>query len=263
MKTHITLTKRIRPGGGIKAMLAALALLAVAASPALAGDGNVGNPGILPPQSRPHGLGYADWAAKWEQWSLAFPADADPANDTAPQDSAQSGEVWFLAGAHGSAVVGGTAIVTRQITVPAGKSLFFPIIVNLQDNSDCPTYDSFTVDELRAHATASWAHVTETSCTIDGVAVSGLENPQTTPYLVASTVFSYTVADHDNILAADLGEPCIPDGTTVDSAVALGAFLMLAPLPPGPHTIHLVGIVGPLASPFVDKDLTYDITVTP
>ncbi len=123
MKIHITLTKRIRPGGGIKATLAALALLAVAASPALAGDGNVGNPGILPPQSRPYGLSYADWAAKWEQWSLAFPADADPANDTAPQDSAQSGEVWFLAGAHGSAVVGGTAIVTRQITIPAAKSL--------------------------------------------------------------------------------------------------------------------------------------------
>jgi hypothetical protein len=36
---------------------------------------------------------------------------------------------------------------------------------------------------------------------------------------------------------------------------------MIAPLPPGKHVIQFVGIVGPVSSPFVEEDLTYDITV--
>ena len=39
-------------------------------------------------------------------------------------------------------------------------------------------------------------------------------------------------------------------------------FLLIAPLAPGHHTIHFVGVVGPVASPFVEFDETYNITVT-
>jgi hypothetical protein len=211
--------------------------------------------GIVPPYFYPGLL------ARWWQWTLAFPADADPASDTAPQESAQSGPVWFLAGVHGSAQTGVISVVTRQITVPGGKLLFFPVLSNWTDNSGCPTYTDFTVPELRAQIAGAWSPVTETSCTIDGVPVPGLGNPQSTPYLVHSTVFSYTLASHDNLLAADFGEPCIPDGTTVFPAVAQGVCLMLAPLSPGHHTIRLVGIVGPAANPFVEIDLTYNVAV--
>jgi hypothetical protein len=37
---------------------------------------------------------------------------------------------------------------------------------------------------------------------------------------------------------------------------------MLAPLSPGKHTIHTVGVVGPVSAPLAKVDITSDITVT-
>jgi hypothetical protein len=252
MKNRLNVNVPIpRPG---RYGLALAGLLLLAAAPSSPG-------GILPPNSQPFGHTYSQWLAKWWQWSLAFPADADPGSDTAPQESAQSGQVWFLAGVHGSAQTGVISVVTRHLTMPAGKAIFVPVLSTWTDNSACPTYNDFTVPELEAQNAGAWSAVTETTCTIDGVPVSGLGDPQTTPFLVQSTVFSYTVASHDNLLAAAYGEPCIPDGTSVSPAVALAVCLMLTPLPPGQHTIHFVGVVGPAATPFVEIDVTYNINV--
>jgi|GEM_PF-779707 len=249
--------KQNQSRGGLVSAIAVSALL-LAAAPARAG-GVSSQPEIIPPLP----FLYPVLLSSWWQWTLAFPANADPASDTAPQESNQSGPVWFLAGLHGSAQTGAVSVVTRQITVPEGKLLFFPVLTIWTDNSGCPTYTDYTVPELRAEAAGEWSAVTETTCTIDGVAVPGLGNPQTSPYLTDSTVFGYTVASHDNLLAAVFGEPCIPDGTTVFPAVAEGACLLVAPLSPGPHTIHFVGVVGPVASPFVAFDETYNVTVAP
>jgi hypothetical protein len=252
MKNQYTANQPIPRPGRFAPALAGL-LLAIAASSTWGA--------VIPPQSTAYGHTYAEWLAKWWQWSLAFPADADPGSDTAPQNSAQSGQVWFLAGVHGSAQTGVISVVTRDLTMPAGKALFFPVLTPWSDNSGCPTYTDFTVPELEAQIAGAWSAVTETTCTIDGVAVAGLGNPQSTSFLVQSSVFNYTVASHDNLLAAAYGEPCIPDGTTVSPAVAIGVCVMLAPLPPGHHTIHFVGIVGPVATPFVEIDVTYKISV--
>ena len=111
MKNHITLKNRI-PAGGITCATAALALLLIVRWPAAAENGNLNNPeGVVPPlvQTQPYGMTYDEWSAKYWQWTMAFPSNADPASDTAPSESAQSGKVWFLAGAHGSATVAGSA----------------------------------------------------------------------------------------------------------------------------------------------------------
>jgi hypothetical protein len=216
--------------------------------------------GVVPPQATPYGHSYADWLAKWWQWSLAFPADADPGSDTARQNSAQAGPVWFLAGVHGNAQTGVISVVTRDLTMPAGRALFFPVLSTWTDNSGCP-YTDFTVPELEAQIAGAWSAVTETACSIDGVPVAGLGDPQTTPFLIQPTVFSYAVASHDNLLAGVYGETCIPDRTTVSPAVALGTSVMLTPLSPGHHIIHFVGIVGPASSPFVEIDVTYNINI--
>ena len=55
---------------------------------------------------------------------------------------------------------------------------------------------------------------------------------------------------------------CIPGGFTISPAVGDGVYLMLAPLSPGKHTIHTVGVVGPASAPFVMVDITSDIRVT-
>ena len=58
--THIKsfLARGLKP-----ALLATAVLLLAAALPALAGKGNAGNPGILPPRSHAYGETYADWSA--------------------------------------------------------------------------------------------------------------------------------------------------------------------------------------------------------
>jgi hypothetical protein len=72
---------------------------------------------------------------------------------------------------------------------------------------------------------------------------------------------SYTTAKEGNVVANLFGVPCLPGDFTVYPAVSEGVFLMLAPLPPGKHVIQFVGLVSPVSSPFVESDLTYDITV--
>jgi hypothetical protein len=245
MKTHITSIKRLR------ALAAAAVTLAGVSSPALA-KGNV-----LPPQSHAFGHTYGEWLAKWWQWSLAFPVNADPEYGTADISAGQSGQVWFL-----PAPLGG-ATATRTGTIPAGTALFVPVLTFEADNTGCPTYTDFTADQLAALVQGGFSFATETSCTIDGVAVAGMEDPQTSPYFVQSPAFSYTVASQDNVLANYPGfvdESCIPDGTTVYPTVAGGVCVLIAPLSVGQHTIHIGGAV-PAFGLFYD--VTFDITVAP
>jgi hypothetical protein len=207
---------------------------------------------VLPPSSVPYGLSYSDWSAKWWQWTLS-----QSTNQMDLVSGPISGPVEFLAGAPGS------VNETRKVTIPAGTALFFPVLANWADNSDCPVFDTNTLAQLQAIEDGNWNVVSETTCTIDGVAVTNLDNPQTTPYFTKATPFSYTTALSNSVLNTVYGNlPCIPGGTTVNPAVADGVYLMLAPLAPGIHTVHYIGIVGPTNSPFVTMNLTYQITVS-
>jgi len=166
--------------------------------------------------------------------------------------------VRFLKGAPGSTTETNHAIVFPD------TPLFFAILAFAADNTSCPTntFTTNSADVLAAEAVAGWTSAaTLTTCTIDGVAVAGLENPTDTVYNVVSPPFSYTTAEKDNVVAVAEGEPCLPGGLTVYPAVADGVYLMLSPLSPGRHTIHFVGVAGPLNAPFLALDITYDITV--
>ena len=87
---------------GLKpALLATAILLLAAALPTLAGTGNVGNPGILPPQSHAFGKTYAEWSVNYWQWVFSLPATNSPILDTGDCSAGQSGPVWFVAGTFG------------------------------------------------------------------------------------------------------------------------------------------------------------------
>src|SRR5208283_2271583 len=107
MKNSIQLLNHNFLAGQWLPTLATSALLVAAVSPARSDETNIWNSVIIPPvvQTRPYGLTYAEWLAKWWQWSLAFPVSADPENGTADISSKQSGDVWFLPAPLG----GGTA----------------------------------------------------------------------------------------------------------------------------------------------------------
>jgi hypothetical protein len=215
---------------------------------------------VLPPNSHPYGHSYAEWSAKWWQWSLEQSAShlevVGKPRDIGGDDGKQ---VRFLLGAY---LTGGVVTETNQVTIPDSTPLFFSVLSAWADNSGCPDFTSFKAGELEDQVKGNWGAVTLTSCTIDGKAVSGLSDPATTDYLFLSPAFGYTTAENDNILAVLFGDTCIDGGTRIYPAVADGVYIMLAPLKPGKHTIHTVGIVGPIPAPYVELDLTYEITVT-
>lgn len=209
---------------------------------------------VFSPQASPYGVSYEEWAERFLQWAIAFPATANPAADNAPVEANQPRGVWFLPS------VTGNRTVTRTLIVPAHTALFLSALSIRVNNTECPTDTDFTVDELFERAREQWDVAIETRVTIDGVDVSGLEDPQTSPYVFEAGPFPITLADHDNQLAAN-GASCVPDGITIEPNVARGVFLMVRPLPVGAHTIRIRGVAGPPEAPAFVKDVTYEIEV--
>jgi hypothetical protein len=249
MKNQFTLTNIISRPGRFGSAVAGLLLTVLAAS---SSSGQV-----LPPSSLPYGLSYEEWSAKWCQWNFGQDTNDLELVGWSGICEGPGSSVRFLLGAPGPITV------TRHITIDEKTPLFFPILSATADNTACPVSDftSNTPAQLAAEAAGNWSAVTVTSCSIDGVAVAGLDNPASTEYLVQSGPFSYTTAEHGNALGLLESEYCIPGGMTIYPAVSDGVYLMLAPLSRGKHTIHNVAVVGPVSAPYFTQDITYDITV--
>ena len=245
------------------------ALFAFAASDvAIAGEGNAGNPRILPPHSRSFGLSYAEWSAKWWQWASGIPFAQNPLFDTtgAFADQEQSGHVWFLAGAFGGTV-------ERTVTVPVGKALFFPIFNNLWWAPDDLPFAKFVAETFLGKTPAEIALLSdvqligllsnffidpnpELSLTIDGVPVGNLS-----AYRKTSPGFRIVDRDLiDDLIALGAAGPLDVNNT----AVSAGYWIMLAPLRPGKHEIYFTSkLLGhPLAGDF-ELEVTYHLTVAP
>jgi hypothetical protein len=218
-------------------LLSAIVLaLLVAASPAQ-GSGRNPNPGIIPPGSTYRGQSYGEWGAQWWKTIFSIPVvDGDHPLISGGAFGEEKGVV-FLAAAGGG--------VTIDVTIPAGASLFFPVI-----NSECSVLepDPFHGDdeaELRACANGHIDHTSGLIAVIDGVPVQDLA-----AYRVESPLFEFGPLPADNVLGA-------PAGTT-SPAVDAGVYLMLHPLRPGSHTIHVGGTFDEFNFTI---DTTFNITV--
>jgi hypothetical protein len=213
---------------------------------------------VVPPSSLPYGLSYEEWSAKWWQWYMSRSTDHVDFVGFPGICEGPASRVRFLNGAPA------TATETRKVTIPDETPLFIAILGFVADNTACPVSDfaSNSADQLTAAVAGGWSAATLTTCTIDGVSVAGLEEPTNSVYNVVSPPFSYTTAEKDNVLSVVEGEDCIPGGMTIYPAVADGVYLMISPFSHGKHTIHFVGVAGPLSAPFLKLDITYDITVT-
>jgi len=102
------------------------------------------------------GNDYGDWSVLWWQWLLSIPAAANPALDSTGANCGQkqAGPLWFLAGNFGGPAV------TRDCTVPAGKSIFFPLVnaifgAGVGDCSPTNPRVPCNLADLRVAATAS------------------------------------------------------------------------------------------------------------
>jgi hypothetical protein len=197
------------------------------------GNGNLGNPGIAPPQSRLHGLSYGSLGDLWWKWAMSIPLASNPMADTtgAFANQGQKGPVYFLAG------LWGPASAERTVTVPAGKALFFPIFnwvwmnaPEYGDNPWSPAQEAFVRAYLKAQVDAA----TGLACQIDGREVKNLaayrsQTPQGQPDI-------YTTLPDGNIWGISAG--------TYGPTVQDGIFLMVEPLRPGNHTIHWISANG-------------------
>ncbi len=229
--------------------LTALLLIAACAT-AFAGNGNVqkavgnlGNPGVAPPQSMPYGKSYSEWSMEWWIYAITTPLDVSPFGYGTDGTLGQSGPVWFLGGTF-------TGVnTTREITVPAGTALFFPVM-----DVECSTIETAASGfhgnnpaELRACA-AGWADRQVAGefgalfCTLDGVALKNV-----TQYRFATPLMHFILpasAANNNIF----GMP-VADGQEVYS-VGDGVYILLQPLSVGVHTLEF-------------NSIQYTITVSP
>ena len=144
MKNQLTLKKLMFRQGSFGSAMAAFLLLTASALPALADDGTVCSPGVIPPvvSTNPYGHTYAEWSAKWWQWSLE---QSTSSLELISKPGAYDGQVRFLAGGLLQQSTGGAASLTNQLTISSGTPLFFTIISTWDDNSGCP-FTSFTAD---------------------------------------------------------------------------------------------------------------------
>jgi Cache domain len=175
---------------------------------------------VFPADSRPYGLTYGEWTAKWWQWGYSIPKDINPAYDDTGKNCAQkqNGPVWFLAGTYGHAV-------NRKCNIPVGKAILFPIL-----NSEC-SFAEFqklrTLSELRTCAKTIQDQVSSLKASVDGRPTPSLQE-----YRIQSPPFNFTLPGN-NIL----GLPA----NVATQAIADGNWVFLKPLSPGSHKITFGG----------------------
>jgi hypothetical protein len=203
-------------------LAAAMALLLITTS--VAGAGGNANSGVLPPNSRVHGLTYGDWLARWWQYALTLPASQNPIIGSTGANCAvqRSGNVALVLAysAPGDPI---------QCEVPVGTMLFLEVL-----SSECSTLEPppfYGANEAELRTCAEGFVPLDMKASIDGVEVRNLSQ-----YVKTSPLYTFTVPE-DNILGA-------PAGATGES-VAYGVHLLLAPLTPGKHTIHVYSTYEP------------------
>lgn len=203
---------------------------------------------ISPIGTNPEGQTYGRWAAQWWQWALGIPDAVNPLLDTTGEHCAQRqvDKVWFLAGSISSDPV------IRACEVPAGKSLFLPLINNFYGAflNDSPK----TRTEEFVRAAGSCTEPAEISVWIDGFKV-----PKPTRFFTGrsgslSPLFNVQLPP-GNLFGVD--DTVVPELVLSPSAEQ-GYYLFVRPLPPGQHTIRWVA-TGCLQDSL--QNITYHLTI--
>lgn len=215
-------------------------------------DQNQGNGfTIIDPNTVAYGSTYGQYAAAWWQWAFSIPTAIHPLFDHGDCSTGQSGPVWFL----GGTFVPSTAVI-RNCNVPAGKALLLPLaigedsVIEESNGDGCsdPSFDGSIVGVSRC--AESFINGAKQSVEIDQVPIQ-IGNK----FRVQSSAYSFTLPA-DNVLQAVIPAHSYPAGTYFPS-VADGYFLLVAPLSPGPHSIHIhvVSAFGGIS------DFTYHLVV--
>ncbi len=217
---------------------------------------------IFDPDSVVFGKTFSEWDSEWQQWAYSIPVENHPLFDNGDCSVGQSGMVWFLGGKFcgnnepGCSYTG----VQRSCTVPRGKYLYIPV-----DNGEDSALEESVVEnpgDINAQQIGfmrqlddPWTH----AAPIESAIIDGVKVPNLQKYAVQSTVFGFTMPENNYLKAVypTAYSDSFKAGTYFP-AVDNGRYLMLAPLPPGMHTIKIAAYFPVWDFGF---DVTYSITV--
>ncbi len=187
-------------------------------------------------KERPFGHTWQYWTTRWWQWFLSIPKSKSPAIDNTGKKSfvAQSDpNVWFLV-----STISGR--VERDVKIPSGKAVLFPVINVTISKSEDPTLatDADMISFVKVHMN----DIVKKQASIDGedLFISERFRFQTPPFN-----FSYPP---DNIFEAQPGPT---------RGVGDGYWIFMKPLHYG---IHNIRTYGSCMSGKIQIDATYKLT---
>lgn len=197
------------------------------------------------------GRTYSEWSAAWEQWADSIPVANHPLFDKGDCSTGQSGPVWFLGGKFCATydVNCGFTNIVRSCTVPGGKGLYVAVV-----NAELSTLEDPSktqIADLRSAMASSIDGTADVALTIDGRPIPNLKDK----FRVQSPAFGFTLPA-DNLFTA-LGEGNFAAGQYFPG-VDDGVYVMLAPLPTGPHVIRFQASFPAFNFGF---DVTYNLMV--
>jgi hypothetical protein len=200
---------------------------------------------VIPVDAVIFGKTYGEWGGEWWNWALYEPFATNPIADETGEDGHlnQAGPVWFLAGTWG-----GTAV--REVIIPEGKTLFFPLVNSVMAVPD----DAATEAEVRALAKASIDPASLLYATVDGAQLLGLFSLR-----AESPPGGYVQHVPPGSVLTEWG---YPPGDRYP-AVADGYWVALEPLPLGDHEIYFTAAVGNPKAPDLELEVTYTLHVIP
>ncbi len=178
-----------------------------------------------------------EYANRWWQWTYSMPQTVSPVRDMTGEHchQGQSGEVWFLAGGYGSSTI------SRQCSIPEGKSVFFPVINMVYFPSRT---GSISCEQAKLSAALNNDRLLNISIEIDGIVAT---NP-------AHTRLSSTECfDLYGMVPAEYNAP------KRHPAASDGYWVMLKPLSKGTHHLKFSASYSREGAPFGEmvQDIEY------
>lgn len=180
------------------------------------------------------GKSYPEWGGVWWRWLYELPEQSAcvlPDGDMTGEYCAYGQtdpNVFFLVGTHGAKVI------RTKCIVPSGRAIFFPIITFASDNAGTPPAELLTEQQMSSDVTMLLDKVSGLSLKVDGTEID------VTKQRVGATKFSYTLPPEPNYYSC-----AGMRGVTgkIDVSYHTGYWVMLTPLPAGPHEIAFKGMV--------------------
>jgi len=159
------------------------------------------NVGIYPQNSKPLGLTFSEWSAKWWQWLLSISKSLNPAMDSSGENASigqSKSKVFFLCQS-----IENVKPPSRKISIRTGTSLFLPIINWISNFYEHGKSEK----ELIETATEKMDVIGNLRFNLNGINIQGLEK-----YRFRSKFFTVELPQ-DNILDLPAGKArLISDG---------------------------------------------------